>query len=351
MELSEHQHISIIGKRRFCFMSCSQTFKYGDPSCYVHNISCFFVSIVFQLHKWKMLDRRPILLLAKRGTNGFAADCICPWPIETEDGKNALITIKRIYESVLNGSFNHTGRNGRRPRIRFLSVPLTTETDTEFTLFLTPVSSDLTPAISSDLTPALSSDLTPALSSDLTLSCSVLRPDSCSVLRPDSCSLLRPDSCSLLRPDSCSVLRPDSCSVLRPDSCSLLRPDSCSLLRPDSCSLLRPDSCSLLRPDSCSLLRPDSSCVLKCPIHQGSATFPYKKLLRERIREAIITGQVKSPWAKKEERVIIFKEDDDQVDRVLSFLSQVVEKTQTERRFTDEVAFVMDVLLPEVRFH
>ncbi|KAI9545191.1 hypothetical protein NQZ68_038503 [Dissostichus eleginoides] len=50
---------------------------------------------------------------------------------------------------------------------------------------------------------------------------------------------------------------------------------------------------------------------------------------------------------EKEERVIIFKEDDDQVDRVLSFLSQVVEKTQTERRFTDEVAFVMDVLLPE----
>ncbi|XP_033988883.1 PWWP domain-containing DNA repair factor 3B-like [Trematomus bernacchii] len=67
--------------------------------------------------------------------------------------------------------------------------------------------------------------------------------------------------------------------------------------------------------------------------------------------EAIVTGQVKSPWAKKDERVIILFEDDDQVDRVLSFLSQVVEKTQTERRFTDEVAFVMDVLLPEATVH
>ncbi|KAK1879189.1 Heterogeneous nuclear ribonucleoprotein U-like protein 2 [Dissostichus eleginoides] len=47
--------------------------------------------------------------------------------------------------------------------------------------------------------------------------------------------------------------------------------------------------------------------------------------------QAIITGQVKSPWAKKEERVIIFNEDDDQVDRVLSFLSQVVEKTDREK--------------------
>ncbi|KAI9542630.1 hypothetical protein NQZ68_017641 [Dissostichus eleginoides] len=75
---------------------------------------------------------------------------------------------------------------------------------------------------------------------------------------------------------------------------------------------------------------------------------PYSFLPKE---SAIITGQVKSPWAKKEERVIIFKEDDDQVDRVLSFLSQVVEKTQTERRFTDEVAFVMDVLLPEATVH
>ncbi|KAF3856922.1 hypothetical protein F7725_017645 [Dissostichus mawsoni] len=134
-----------------------------------HSINKVYDSTHLLLHKWKMLDRRPILLLAKRGTNGFAADCICPWPIETEDGKNALITIKRIYESVLNGSFNHTGRNGRRPRIRFLVCTSYHETDTEFTLsLLTPVSSDLTPALSSDLTPALSSDLTPALSSDLT---------------------------------------------------------------------------------------------------------------------------------------------------------------------------------------
>ncbi|KAF3836195.1 hypothetical protein F7725_028753 [Dissostichus mawsoni] len=105
-----------------------------------HSINKVYDSTNLLLHKWKMLDRRPILLLAKRGTNGFAADCICPWPIETEDGKNALITIKRIYESVLNGKGPSTtqAEMAADPGSDSLSVPLTTETDTEFTLFLTP---------------------------------------------------------------------------------------------------------------------------------------------------------------------------------------------------------------------
>lgn len=67
--------------------------------------------------------------------------------------------------------------------------------------------------------------------------------------------------------------------------------------------------------------------------------------------QEVITGKTQSPWAKKEDRVRVFFEDDDQVDQVLSFLSRVVENAQTGRRLDDQVAFVMDVLLPEVRFH
>ncbi|KAL3040783.1 hypothetical protein OYC64_011726 [Pagothenia borchgrevinki] len=68
-----------------------------------HSVTNVYDPTNLLLHKWKFLERHPILLLAKRGTNGFAADCLCPWQIETEDGENALLTIKRIYESLLNG--------------------------------------------------------------------------------------------------------------------------------------------------------------------------------------------------------------------------------------------------------
>lgn len=65
-----------------------------------------FVSILFQLHKWELLERHPILLLARRTTNGFSAECFCPWQMDTEDAKDALVTIKRIYESLLNGNIH-----------------------------------------------------------------------------------------------------------------------------------------------------------------------------------------------------------------------------------------------------
>ncbi|XP_058471222.1 PWWP domain-containing DNA repair factor 3A-like isoform X2 [Solea solea] len=61
----------------------------------------------------------------------------------------------------------------------------------------------------------------------------------------------------------------------------------------------------------------------------------------------IITGNTVSPWAKKQDRVILLFEDDEQVDKVMHFLSEVLERTETDKRFADPVAFVMDVLLPE----
>ncbi|XP_067426398.1 zinc finger protein 436-like isoform X1 [Thunnus thynnus] len=56
------------------------------------------------LHKWELLERHPILLLARRTTNGFLAECFCPWQMDTEDAKDALVNIKKIYESLLYGN-------------------------------------------------------------------------------------------------------------------------------------------------------------------------------------------------------------------------------------------------------
>ncbi|KAI9515832.1 hypothetical protein NQZ68_022187 [Dissostichus eleginoides] len=157
-----------------------------------------------------------------------------------------------------------------------LSVPLTTETDTEFTLFLTPVSSDLTPAISSDLTPALSSDLTPALSSDLT---------------PALSSHLTPALSSDLTPALSSDLTPALSSGLTPALSSDLTPALSSDLTPPVSSV---SSSQKRRPTR------NKVAINECPIHQGSATFPYKKLLRERIMEShtevLVQWQSCSGW-------------------------------------------------------
>ncbi len=67
--------------------------------------------------------------------------------------------------------------------------------------------------------------------------------------------------------------------------------------------------------------------------------------------QAVITGKVTCAWKKKEDRVIIFFEEDEQVDEVLCFLSGVMETIQTDRGIADQLVFRMDVLLPEVRFY
>ncbi|KAM7386809.1 hypothetical protein PAMA_009437 [Pampus argenteus] len=56
------------------------------------------------LHKWELLERHPILLLARRTASGFLAECFCPWQMDAEDAKDALVTIKKMYESLLNAT-------------------------------------------------------------------------------------------------------------------------------------------------------------------------------------------------------------------------------------------------------
>ncbi|XP_030269439.1 uncharacterized protein LOC115579880 [Sparus aurata] len=65
--------------------------------------------------------------------------------------------------------------------------------------------------------------------------------------------------------------------------------------------------------------------------------------------EAVIAGKVASTWAASKGRVIIFFEEDEQLDRVLGFLTSLAE-AQTSRCH-NHVAFVMDVLLPEATVH
>ncbi|KAF4109770.1 hypothetical protein G5714_009022 [Onychostoma macrolepis] len=54
------------------------------------------------LHKWELLERYPVLFLARRTSNGFSVECFCPWKMDTEDVQDAFVTIKRLYESLLN---------------------------------------------------------------------------------------------------------------------------------------------------------------------------------------------------------------------------------------------------------
>ncbi|XP_056598573.1 uncharacterized protein LOC130417224 isoform X2 [Triplophysa dalaica] len=82
------------------------------------------------LHKWEILDRYPVTLLAKRTTHGFSAECLCPWQMDSEDVKDAFDKIKRIYESLLNGLqgdvrvtfFKGPPGNKKKPSDRRMSV-------------------------------------------------------------------------------------------------------------------------------------------------------------------------------------------------------------------------------------
>ncbi|KAF7213157.1 transcript variant X7 [Nothobranchius furzeri] len=62
--------------------------------------------------------------------------------------------------------------------------------------------------------------------------------------------------------------------------------------------------------------------------------------------EEIIAGKVSSTWATSKGRVDIFFEEDEQLDRVMGFFTSLVEAQTT--RCHNQVAFMMDVLLPEL---
>ncbi|KAG7505571.1 hypothetical protein JOB18_035166 [Solea senegalensis] len=77
----------------------------------------------------------------------------------------------------------------------------------------------------------------------------------------------------------------------------------------------------------------ESSCLLIHVITQDEGMLQYLK--------KIIRGNIVSPWAKKEDRVFILFEDDDQVDQVMHFLSGVVESPQTDKKSADPVASII----------
>ncbi|CAK6964795.1 zinc finger and SCAN domain-containing protein 2-like [Scomber scombrus] len=66
------------------------------------NVNKVYDATNLLLHKWDILERHPVLLLSRRTTNGFVTEYFCPWKMDTEDAKDAFVTIKKIYESLLN---------------------------------------------------------------------------------------------------------------------------------------------------------------------------------------------------------------------------------------------------------
>ncbi|XP_040005045.1 uncharacterized protein LOC120801837 isoform X2 [Xiphias gladius] len=187
------------------------------------------------LHKWELLERHPMLLLARRTTNGFLAECFCPWQMNAQDTKDALVTIKRIYESLLNVTVpaepaaemgGPPAADGEEPPATQTETPppdqhvlpantdstaaplLRPELDTEFTFVLSPGSSSLAspvpsssqippdsspssltrPVSSASPTPPVSSSLASPVSSALSVSSKLSSPVSTRLDTPDSLS-------------------------------------------------------------------------------------------------------------------------------------------------------------------
>ncbi|KAG7512888.1 hypothetical protein JOB18_042227 [Solea senegalensis] len=67
----------------------------------------------------------------------------------------------------------------------------------------------------------------------------------------------------------------------------------------------------------------------------------YSKYFITNSNHKIIRGNIVSPWTKKDDRVFILFEDDDQVDQVMHLLSGVVESPQTDKKSADRVASII----------
>lgn len=64
------------------------------------------------------------------------------------------------------------------------------------------------------------------------------------------------------------------------------------------------------------------------------------------------TCKLESTWEIKNEKPITnFEDDDEQMDEVFSFLSGIVKSTVGASQLTDEIAFILDVLLSDVNRH
>ncbi|XP_051802482.1 uncharacterized protein LOC127533437 [Acanthochromis polyacanthus] len=158
------------------------------------------------LHKWNLLDRHPVLFLAKKNAAGFVAECLCPRQMDTEEVKDAFDTMKGIYGGLLNVTV----------AAQTSEVPAS-------------VSTSPAPPVSTSPAPPVSMSTSPA------------------------------------PPVSTSPAPPMSMST--------------SLVPPVSTSLASPVATSKQKRKSRNA---DPS---ECPVHQGSSVFPYKKILKKRLRE------------------------------------------------------------------
>ncbi|RXN18987.1 RNA-directed DNA polymerase from mobile element jockey-like protein [Labeo rohita] len=214
------------------FFACFEATAPETAQTHQAHSSMILTSEEHELHKWQLLERYPVLLLARRTSNGFSAECFCPWKMETEDAEDAFVTIKRLYESLLNVAIAEkaTSRVGETP------APNSKQTETP------PIHNTADPA--SESTPLLPCNVS-------TLTQSVLKFSQPS---PISSSLASP-----LPP--ASIL--SASSKLNPVSTEHGSPDTVSYA-----------------PKEKRKTEPK-----ECPIHKDSTSFPYKKFLRKRIRE------------------------------------------------------------------
>lgn len=67
--------------------------------------------------------------------------------------------------------------------------------------------------------------------------------------------------------------------------------------------------------------------------------------------QAIISGKLTSPWENRTERATVYFDDfDQQLDDIIKSLFRLMRTTPESRQPPDEVAFVFDVLWPEVKY-
>ncbi|XP_048013222.1 uncharacterized protein LOC125246311 isoform X2 [Megalobrama amblycephala] len=229
------------------------------------------------LHKWDLLERYPVLLLARKTNKGFSAECFCPWQMNSEETQDACVTIKKQYESLLNVVIADklASSNGKTPATNITKTKITplanvcpSEPASESKPPLTPESEPLTPVSSSSASPVPSS-FHSTQTSVVSCTTSFTPPVSLSVVPPLS-SLTHPDFIS-----SQSSPVSSSLSSALPSAPTL---STCSKLTPVSTEQGTPDS-RRKKPTK----RKENTC--ECPMHKDTTSFPYKKILRKRIRE------------------------------------------------------------------
>ncbi|KAK2917140.1 hypothetical protein Q8A67_001514 [Cirrhinus molitorella] len=249
------------------------------------------------LHKWDLLERYPVLLLAKRTSNGFSAECFCPWKMDTEDAQDAFVTIKRLYESLLNVAIADKAANSKGETANSTQTETPPLDDTE------DPAAESTPLLPCNDKAANSMGETPAALDNTVDPAAESTPESETLLLPPaSSSLASPISfmASLSSPMALSIAPPVSPLIKPVFKFSQASPTSFSLASPlppsstlSASSKLTPKltvSTEQDSPDSVSSLGKRRQLKWKaapseCPIHKDSTNFPYKKILRKRIRE------------------------------------------------------------------